>query len=135
MHILNISRYKRYPWQRNLVFLLKMEFPSILVARQRTSHVLYLLSILLLQKIANTLFDTIDEVKGVSLYCFRFEMILNSWLLSQKCRQRERTSLRDGLRLPSNSTLTIIRRHFLYAFEPEGSLYMCIKCQPKVPTQ
>ena len=84
-----------------------MEFPSFLVARQRTAHVLYLPSISLLQTIANTLFDTIGEIKGPLLYCFRFEMILNSWLLSQKCRQRERTSLRDGIRLPSNSTLNI----------------------------
>ena len=87
-----------------MVFLLKMEFPSILVAGQRTSHVLYLFSISLLQNIANTLFDKIGEIKGPLLFCFRFEMILNSWLLSQKCRQRERTSLRCGLRLPSNST-------------------------------
>ena len=56
-------------------------------------------------------------------------------LLSQKCRQRERTSLRDGLRLPSNSTLKIIRRQLLYAMKPEGSFYMCIKFQSKVPTQ
>ena len=87
-----------------------MEFPSNLVARQRTSHVLYLLSISLLQNIAYTLFDTIGEIKGPLLYCFRFEMVLNAWLLSEKCRQRERTSLRDGLWLPSNSTLKIIRR-------------------------
>ena len=53
----------------------------------------------------------------------------------QKCRQRERTSLRDGIRLPSNSTLKIIRRQFLYAMKSEGSLYMCIKFQSKVPTQ
>ena len=112
-----------------------MEFPSILVARQRTSHVLYLLSISLLQNIAHTLFDTIGEIKCSLLYCFRFEMILNSWLLSQKCRQRERTSLRDGLRLPSNSTLKIIRHQLLYAMKPEGSFYMCIKFQLKVPTQ
>ena len=112
-----------------------MEFPSILVARQRTSHVLYLLSILLLQNIANTLFDTISEIKGPLLNCFRFEMILNSWLLSQKCRQRERTSLRDGLPLPSNNTSKIVRRQLLYAIKPEGSLYMCIKFQSKVPTQ
>ena len=85
-----------------------MEFPSILVARQQTSHVLYLPSVLLLQNIANTLFDTIGEIKGPLLYCFRFEMILNSWLLCQKRRQRERTSLRDGLRLPSKSTLKIL---------------------------
>ena len=101
-----------------------MEFPSILVAWQRTSHVLYLPSISLLQNIANTLFDTICEIKGPLLYCFRFEMILNSWLLSQKCRQRERTSLRDGLRLPSNSTLTILRRQLLYAMKPKGSFFM-----------
>ena len=75
-----------------------------MVARQRTLHVLYLLSITLLQNIANTLFDTIGEIKCPLLYCFRFEMILNSWLLSQKFRQHQLTSLRDGLRLPSNST-------------------------------
>ena len=68
-------------------------------------HVLYLLSITLLQNIANTLFDTIGEIKGPLLYCFRFKIILNSWLLSQ----RERTLLRDGLRLPSNSALKMIR--------------------------
>ena len=112
-----------------------MEFSSILVARQRTSHVLYLLSISLLQNIANTLFDTIGEIKGPLLYCFRVEMISYSWLLSQKCRKRERTSLRDGLQLPSNSTLKIIIRHLLYAMKSEGSLYICIKFQSKVPTQ
>ena len=78
MHILNIPRNERLPSQQNLVFMLKMEFPSILVARQRTSHVLYLLSISLLQNIANTLFDTIGEIKGPLLYHFRFELILNS---------------------------------------------------------
>ena len=52
----------------------------------------------------------------------------------QKCRQRERTSLRDNLRLPSNSTLKIIRRQLPYAMKPEGSLYMRIKFQSKVPT-
>ena len=52
----------------------------------------------------------------------------------QKCRQRERTSLRDGIRLPSNSTLKIIRRQFLYAMKSKGSLYMCIKFQSKVPS-
>ena len=51
---------------------------SILVARQRTSHTLYLPSISLLQNIANTLFDTTREIKGPLLYCFRFEMILKS---------------------------------------------------------
>ena len=112
-----------------------MEFTSILVARQRTSHVLYLLSISHLQNIAYTLFDTIGEIKGPLLYCFRFEMILNSWLLSQKCRQCERTSLRDSLRLPSNNILKIIRRQLLYAMKPEGSFYICIKFQSKVPTQ
>ena len=84
---------------------------------------------------AYTLFDTIGEIKGQLLYCFRFEMILNSWRLSQNCRQRERTSLRDGLRLPSNSALKMIRRHLLYVMKPEGSFYMCIKFQPKMPTQ
>ena len=44
--------------------LLKLEFPSILNARQRTLHVLYLLSITLLKNIANTLFDTIGEIKS-----------------------------------------------------------------------
>ena len=98
-------------------------------------HVLYLLSIRLLQNIANTLFDTIEEIKGPLLYCFRFEMILDSWLLSQKCRQRERTSLRDSLRLPSKSALKMIRRQLLYVMKPEGSFYMCLKFQPKLPTQ
>ena len=97
-----------------------MEFPSIVVARQRTSHVFCLLSISIFQNIANTLFDTIGEIKGPLLYCFRFEMILNSWLLRQSCRQRERTSLRDGLRLPSNNALKIIRRQLLYAVKPGG---------------
>ena len=124
MYGLNIPRNKQLPWQHNLVFLL----------RQRTTYVLYSLSISLLQNIANTLFDTIGEIKGQFLYCFSFEMILNSWLLSQKCRQRECTLLRDCLRLPSNSTLKIIRRQLLYAMKPEGSFYMCIKFQSKVPT-
>ena len=53
----------------------------------------------------------------------------------QKCRQRKRTSLRDGLRLTSNSTLKIIKRQPLYAMKPESSLYMCIKFKSKVPTQ
>ena len=92
-------------------------------------------SITLLQNIANTLFDTIGEIKGPLLYCFRFEMILNEQLLSQKCRQRERTTLRDSIRLPSNSTLKMIRRRFLYVMKPEGSFDMCIKFQPKLPTQ
>ena len=96
---------------------------------------LYLLSITHLQTIAYTLFDTIGEIKGPLLFCFRFEMILNPWLLSQKCRQRELTSLRDGLRLPSNSALKMIRRQLLYVMKPEGSFYMCIEFQPKLPTQ
>ena len=112
-----------------------MEFPSILVARQRTSLVLYLLTISLLQNIANILSDTIDAIKGPLIYYFRFEMVLNSWLLSQKCLQRERTSLRYGLRLPSNSTLKLIRRQLLYAMNPKGLFEMCIKFQSKVPTQ
>ena len=41
-----------------------------LVARQRTSHALYLLSISLLQNIANTLFDTIGEKKGFVIILF-----------------------------------------------------------------
>ena len=56
-------------------------------------------------------------------------------MLSQKRHQRERTSLRDGLRMPSNSTLTISRRQLQYAMKPEGSFYMFIKFQSKVPTQ
>ena len=49
---------------------------------------------------ANTLCDTISKIKCQLLYGFRFEMILKkSSLLSQKCRQRERTSLRDSLRV------------------------------------
>ena len=115
--------------------LVKKEFPSILVARQRKLHVLYLLSITRLLNIANTLFDTIGDIKGPLLYCFRFEMTLNLWLLSQNCRQRERISLRDGLWLPSNSTLKIIRRQLLYVMKPEGSCYMCIKFQSKLTSQ
>ena len=112
-----------------------MELPSILIAKQRTSYELYLPSISLLKNIANTLFDTIGEIKGPLLYCFRFEVISNSWLLSQKRRQRERTSLRDGLRLPSNSTLTILRRQLLFAMKLDGSFYMCFKFQSKESTQ
>ena len=41
-------------------------------------HALLLLSIPLIPNTANTLFDTIGEIKGSLLYCFRFEMILNS---------------------------------------------------------
>ena len=114
----------------NLVFLSKIEFPLILVARQRTLHLLYLFSIRLLPNIANKLFDTTGEIKW-----FKFEMILNSWLLSQKCGQCESTSLRDSLQLPSNSTLKRIRHQLLYAMKPEGSVYMSIMFQSKVPTQ
>ena len=78
MHILNIPRNNWLPLQQNPVFQLKIEFPSILVARQRTLHVLYLLSITLHQNIAKTLFDTIREIIGPLLYCCRFELILNS---------------------------------------------------------
>ena len=88
----------------------KIVFPSVLVARQQTLYVLYSLSFTVLQNIANTLFDAIGEIKGPLLYCFRFEMILNSWLLCHKCCQTERSSLRGGLWLHSNSTLKMIRR-------------------------
>ena len=78
MHILNlILRNKRLPKEQILVILSKIEFPSILIARQRILIVLYLLSIKLLQNLANILFDTIVEIKGLLLYCFRFVMILN----------------------------------------------------------
>ena len=73
------------------------------------------------------MFDTIGEIKSPLLFCFIFEMNLNSWLLSQKCRQRKRTSLRDGLRLPSNSALEMIRRQFVYEMKPEGSFYIQIQ--------
>ena len=73
MHMLNVLR-------NNLVLLSKKNFHRFWL--QRTLHVLYILSIKLLQSIANTLFDTIGETKGPLLYCLRFEMILNSWLLS-----------------------------------------------------
>ena len=116
------------------MFLSKIEFPSILVARERTLHVLYIISIKLLN-ITYILFDTTSKIKGSLLCCFRFEMILNSWLLGQKCHQRERTSLRDGLRLPSNSTLKMKRPQLLYAMKAEGSSNMDIMFQPKVPTQ
>ena len=111
------------------MFLSKIEYPSILVAKQRTLHVLCLLSIKLIQNIGNTLFNIIVKMKGPLLYCFRFEMIFNSWQLSQKCRQRERTSFRDDFRLPSNSTLKMIRHLLLYAMKPKSSFYMCIKLQ------
>ena len=52
--------------------LVKIGISIDFVARQRTLHVLYLLSITLLQNIANTLFDTVGEIKGQLLYCFRF---------------------------------------------------------------
>ena len=107
-----------------------MEFPSILVAKQRKWHALYLPSITLLQNIANTLFDTIGGIKGPLLYHIRFEMILHSLLLSQKCRQQEHTSLRDCLLLPSNGLLKMNRRQL-----PVGSFYMCLKFQPKLSTQ
>ena len=133
MTILNISRNERLPKQHIWCFCYKWNFhPFWLLGNE---HRMYLLSISLLQNTANTLFDTICEIKGPLLYCFRFEMILYSWLLSQKCRQRERTSLREGLRLPSNSTMKKIRRQLLYAMKPEVSLYMCFKFQSKVPTQ
>ena len=86
-----IPRNKRLPWQHNLVLLLKIEF--LLVARQRTTHVLYSLSISLLQNIANTLFDTIGEIKDPLLYCFRFEMVLNSWLRSVVSANERRSSV------------------------------------------
>ena len=109
------------------MFLSKIEFPSILVARQRTLHVLYIISVKLLQNIAKTLFGTTGEINGPLLYCFRFEMILNSWLLGQKCHQRERTSLRHGIRLPNNSTLKMKIPQLHHPMNPESSFYMCIK--------
>ena len=94
---------------------------------------MYLLFILLLQNIASTLFDTIGKIKGplLYIYCFRFEIILNSSLLRQKCNQRERTSLRGGLRLPNNSTLKMIRRQHLYAIKHKGPFYRCFKFQSR----
>ena len=62
------------------------------------------------QNVVYTLFGAIGEIKGPLLYRFRFEIILYARLFSQTCRQSERTSLRDGLRLPSNNTLEMIRR-------------------------
>ena len=105
-----------------------------MVARRRTLHVWNSLSIALLQNIANTLFAMIGVIKGPLLYCFRFDLILISPLLSQKWHQRELTALRDGLLLPSNSTLKTIRCQLLYAMKPAGSFYICIKFQSKVPT-
>ena len=94
---------------------------------------MYLLSILLLQNLAGTLFDTIGKIKCplLYIYCFRFEIILNSSLLRQKCRQRERTWLRCGLQLPSNSTLKMIKRQHLYAIKHKGSFYRCFKFQSR----
>ena len=110
MHIFNIIKNEMAAIATKSGVFVKIEFPTILVARQRALHVMYLLSITLLQNIDNTLFDTVGEIKGMLLYCFKFEMIFNSWLLSTKCHQRERTSLRDGLRLPTNSAVKMIRR-------------------------
>ena len=52
----------------------------------------FLLSIALLQNIANTLCDTIGEINGPLLYCFIFEIILNSWLLSARTHIADRRS-------------------------------------------
>ena len=79
----------------------------------------YLQSFTLLQNIANTLFDSIEEIKSPLLHCFRFEMILNSWLLRQNYRKGEHISLKDGLRLPSNNPLKMIRRLLLYVMKPK----------------
>ena len=50
------------------LFLSKIEFPSILVARQRSLYVMYFLSITLLQNIANIMFGTNGEIKGIFLH-------------------------------------------------------------------
>ena len=71
MHILNNFRNKRLPQQPG-VFWSKIDLTSILVARQRTLHVLYLFSITILQNIANTLFATIGEIKAVLDLIFFF---------------------------------------------------------------
>ena len=96
---------------------------------------MYCIYYLFVQNIANTLFDITGEIKCQLFFCFRFEMILKSWLLSQKFCQRERTSLRDSVRLPSNITFKMIRRQLLYVMKPGGSFYVCIKFQPKLPTK
>ena len=79
------------------------------------------------------MYDTICKIKGplLYMYCLRFEIILNSYLLRQKCRQCDRTLLRGGLRLPSNSTLNMIRRQHLYAMKHKGSFYRCFKFQSR----
>ena len=82
MHVLNIIGNKMFSKQQNLVFC-QRNYPSILVARQRTLQALHLTSIKLLRNIANKLFGTNGEIKGPLLYCFRFEKILNSWLLQR----------------------------------------------------
>ena len=63
MHILNNLRNKRLPQQPGV--FVKNRISIDLVARQGTLHVLYLFSITLHQNIANTLFDTIVEIKAV----------------------------------------------------------------------
>ena len=97
---------------------------------------MYLLSILLLQNIASTLFDTIGKIKGplLYMYCFLFAIILNSSLRRQKCGQRERTSLRGGLPLSSNSTLEMIKLQHQYEIKHKGLFYRCFKFQSRVPT-
>ena len=47
------------------------------------------------KNIGNKLFDIIWEIKCPLLNRLKFKSILNSWLLSPKCRQRERTSQKD----------------------------------------
>ena len=58
------------------------------------TRLFYLRSIKLLQNIANTLLNTTEVIKGLLFYCFSFEILLNSWLLSQKYGQGECTSSR-----------------------------------------
>ena len=70
MYILNIIRNKWLHSTTKYAALLKIKFPSISVARQRTVHVLNLFFMTLLQNIANTLSDRIDEMKSPLLYCF-----------------------------------------------------------------
>ena len=43
--------------------------------------------------------------------------------------------LRDGLRLPSNSTWKMILSQLLYERKPKASVYIFINFQSKVPTQ
>ena len=70
MHILNILMNKRLPLQQHQPIFVKIEFPPILVARQRILHMSNFVSITLHQNIANTLFATIGVIERSVIILF-----------------------------------------------------------------